>query len=69
MLGHVVLQLSGPLAFVAAVRTKVLFLFSVDPHMKLEEGTIYGEIAENIGFMLLKNVLRSILLIFFLGFT
>lgn len=33
--GHVVLQLSRPLAFVATIRTKVLLLFLVNPHVKL----------------------------------
>lgn len=32
---HVILQLSCPLAFVAALRTKVLLLFLMNPHMKL----------------------------------
>lgn len=36
MLGHVVLQLRRPLAFVAAECTEIFLLFFVDPHVKLE---------------------------------
>lgn len=36
VLGHVILQLSRPLAFVATLRTKVLLLFLVNPHVKLQ---------------------------------
>lgn len=35
VLGHVVLQLSCPLAFVATLWTKVLLLLLVNPHMEL----------------------------------
>lgn len=35
VLSHVVLQLSCPLALVAAFWTKIFLLFLMDPHMKL----------------------------------
>lgn len=38
MLGHVVLELIDPFALVPTVRTEVLPLFLVDPHVVLEEG-------------------------------
>lgn len=36
VLGHVILQLSRPLAFVAALWTKILLLCLVNPHVKLQ---------------------------------